>query len=77
MASFNPLQTCNRSASMADIKTWVAKQTRRIEDISAAKRRLRTASKAVDRCAATPGCSPVHHVALAQALRAMYSMGDA
>jgi len=75
MASFNPTQACNRSASNERVREWVAARVRAVHDRNAARRRLRVANRAVDKCIATHGCDPVHHVALAAALRALYAMG--
>jgi len=72
MASFNPDQACNRSASNETVRRWVAARLRNVHDVDAARRRLRAASKAVDKCIATPGCDPAHHVQLAAALRSLY-----
>ena len=68
-------QACNRAAPIADIRRWVAKTCRRIDDADTARRRLKRASKDIERCRLTPGCDAQHHVQLAQALRAEYGLG--
>lgn len=67
-------QPCNVAAPLEDVKRWVGKVCRRIETPEAAKRRLRRASKDVERCRLTQGCDAQHHVQLAFALRQQWAV---